>query len=866
MLDHGAHVNDVNKDGTSPLLLACSTAQAETVRNLLKAKAAPNIADVEGDASLHAAIAANCSERTLQDIIDHGANVNAVNKKGRTALLLGCSYRHTDSVRVLLEAGADATIADEEGFSCLHAAIDGYCSLETLRALTDHGANINVARKDGTSAFLRACSTGQSESVKFLLEAGADVNITKPCGNTCLHEAVIGRCSNEILKKIIQHGVNVNYINSKSQTVLICACYAAQVGSVKLLLENGADPNISDDCSFTCLHAAVHGCCTNETLQEIITRHAHLDAQDTDGRTALLLACLFRRQDSVSILLEVGSNPNIADNDGITCLQAAVKEAFRKKVINTIINHGANVNAKNKDNRTALITACARGNKDAINGLLGAGADPKIVDANNDTCLHEAVMSGCNTSVLQSIIDHGADVNATNKNRVAILSIACQMGNVDAINVLLKAGADPTVTDAEGDTYLHYAVREDYSNKVIQTIINNGADVNAANENNVTALMIACEKGNVEAMNVLLNAEADPNIVDDCCDTCLQKAVRAGSNKEVLKTIINYGADVNAMNNDNRTALMISCENGNIDALNELLNAGGNPNITHSDEDTCLHKAISAGCNKEILQALIDHGADVNVTDEYNVTPLMIACEMGNVRAMNVFLNVGADPDIADDFGDTCLQMAIRAGCNKDDLQAIINHSADVNAQNKNNRTALMIVCKMGNLDAVNMLLNAGADPNISDADGNTCLHVCVGPHYKAQVLQVSIDHSDDVNATNKNNGTALLTACKTGNVDAIGMLLNAGAVPNITQCDGDTCFHEAISAGCNNEILQALSDHGADVNTTDHDNVTALMKACDKGNTDAINVLLNAGADPNIADAYSYKYLHYAVLNGSSK
>ena len=161
ILDHGAHVNVVNKDGATPLLLACSTAQAEPVRLLLKERADPNIAYADGDASLHTAVAADCSKQTIQGLMDYGADVNAVNKRGRTALLLSCFYRHIDSVNVLLVAGADPTVADEEGFSCLHAAIDGYCSKDTLQALIDHGTHIDATRKDGTNAFLSACRTGQ---------------------------------------------------------------------------------------------------------------------------------------------------------------------------------------------------------------------------------------------------------------------------------------------------------------------------------------------------------------------------------------------------------------------------------------------------------------------------------------------------------------------------------------------------------------------------------------------------------------------------------------------------------------------------------------------------------------------------------
>ena len=445
----------------------------------------PNIAYADGDSSLHSAIGADCTKETIQEIIDHGADVDAVNKRGRTALLLGCFYRQLDSVKVLLGAGADPTIADEEGFSCLHAAIDGYCSKDTLQALIDHGAHVDATRKDGTNALLRACTTGQSESLMFLVEAGADVSITKPDGSTYLHTAVKGDCSKEALQKIIEQGViNVNVVNRQYETALLLACESTQTNIVNLLLRKGVDPNISDIQGSTSLHAAVHGCCANETLQDIINHKVQLDYQDNDGKTALLLSSSYRQQESLKFLLEAGSNPNIVDNDGDTCLHAAVKGGCSKTIIYAIIDHDAHVNATNKDNQTALAIACVKKNVNAINVLLNAGANPNITDADGDTCLHTAALKECSKEVLHAVIDHGVDVNATNKENQTALTVACINKDESAINVLLNARTNPNIVNDNGDTCLHVAVIKECSKEVLQAIIDHAVDVNATNKGN----------------------------------------------------------------------------------------------------------------------------------------------------------------------------------------------------------------------------------------------------------------------------------------------------------------------------------------------------------------------------------------------
>ena len=1020
ILDHGAHVNAANKEGTTPLLLACSIAQLEAVKHLLGAKADPNRAYPDGDACLHAAIAADCSKETIQELIDHGAEVNNVNKRGRTALLLGCFYRQMDSIKVLLEAGANPSIADEEGFSCLHAAIDGICSRDTLQALIDHGAHIDATRKDGTNALLRACTTGQSDSVTFLLESGADVNIAKANGNTCLHEAINGNCNGDALQKIVQQGVDVNFVNSKSETALIHACHKAQAESIKILLEKGADPNISNADDHTCLHAAVHGCCTNETLQEIITHHAHLDAQDTDGATALFLACGYRQHGTIKILLEAGCNPNSAANKGITCLMAAVFAGCSKNIIRSIISHGANVNATTISNESALSVACKMKYMDIIRVLLHSGANPNIAVNHGDTCLQRAICAGCTKEVIQAIIDHSADVNATNKKNVTALMLACEIGNKDAINVLLNAGANPDIAaaydydddyeefnddeddDGGGDTCLHYAVKYDCCTEVLQAIISHGGDVNATNKRNVTPLMRACEKGNKDTINVLLNAGADPNITHADGETCLHDSARnASCSKEVLQAIISHGADVNATDKNGRTALSCASGRGNADAIDVLLKAGADPNIRDGVGDTCLHEsalgqfaessindctdvnvtnitnqsALVLVCRKpglvavsvllksvtdpnvadtnrdslhcdpihnhiskelsqtvtelgaklyvlkgggsaatklytcntkhnesmkailrsgadttianmfgdtclhhflhreylsneydhETLQMLLDHGAPVNATNKNHQTAYMLACHQGNIDAMCAFVNAGADPNITDSWGNTSLHLVAQGGSGKLVLERLMEHSANVNAMNNKGATAIMLACEAGqteavNTDAINVLLNAGADPDIVDAYGETCLHCAARNNCCTEIFQAIISHGGDVNATGKNNRTALLIACEKGNKIATNVLLNAGADPNITDCNGEMCLHYAVLYDCCTEILQAVISHGGDVNATNKRNVTALMYACRKGNTDTINVLLNVGADPNIADAEGETCLHFAA------
>ena len=339
-----------------------------------------------------------------------------------------------------------------------------------------------------------------------------------------------------------------------------------------------------------------------------------------------------------------------------------------------------------------------------------------------------------NVYAAKVLLKAGADVNATTcMHNCTPLTYAVAHKDTDAINLLLKAGADPNIVFDEssdirirGVPCLLYAVFKYCSKEALQAIIDYGAHVNATSEENLTALMIACYKGCTDAIILLLKAGANPNIaIDHIGATCLMHAVDAYCSKDVLQAIIDHGADVNATNKENLTALMIPCAKRYTNAVNVLLETGADPNIALDNGLTCLMYVVGGDYSKEVLQALIDHRANVNATREGNHTALMIACAKSYTDAINVLLETDADPNIADDSGATCLMYAVFKDCSKDMPHAIIDHGADVNATSKENCTALMIACGKSSIGAINVLLESGADTNIANMNGNTCL-MCV--------------------------------------------------------------------------------------------------------------------------------------------
>ena len=182
---------------------------------------------------LHIACETGDYER-VKYLVEHGADVNAKNHKGKTALC------HTFNVGLY----------------------------EIMKYLLEHGADINAKDEVGFTALIRTCWYGNVPLMKYLVEKGADVNAKDKLGNTALHW-VCGRkyisIMNDITKYLVEHGADVNAKNCKKRTPFHLACYNYQFVNVKYLVEHGADVYAKDGEGQTAIGWAIEN--SNQMLE-----------------------------------------------------------------------------------------------------------------------------------------------------------------------------------------------------------------------------------------------------------------------------------------------------------------------------------------------------------------------------------------------------------------------------------------------------------------------------------------------------------------------------------------------------------------------------------------------------------------------
>ena len=201
----------------------------------------------------------------------------------------------------------------------------------------------------------------------------------------------------------------------------------------------------------------------------------------------------------------------------------------------------------------------------------------------------------------------------------------------------------------------------------------------------------------------------------------------------LVKLLIKLGADPNVcVNNVNRrSALIISCYSRNYEIAKYLLNHGADVNIRDNYDNTPLmYCGFVTGC-ADIAELLLQHGADVNIQNEDGATALMCSCVERFIDIVKLVLRHDADVNIRDNLGMTALMHSCRIeNADINIVKLLLKRNADIDVQNNGGETVLIIAIKRGHLDIAELLLQHGANPNIHDIGGGTALSYTIQRGY----------------------------------------------------------------------------------------------------------------------------------------
>lgn len=313
-----------------------------------------------------------------------GADKEARNDNGATALLAAAQYGKMDIFKYLIDAGADKAVKDSSCRTALMLAAE-YGMLDIVKYLVEEGAGLVAKDDDGRTMLMLASQwSGKLEVVQYLVEQGADVNDKDKNGSTALMMAV-QHSKLDVVKYLHEQGADLEVRDHDGNTPwMLAAECCAQHDVVQYYVEHGVKQEAVNDCSDTRSNLMLH----EEGGLEVVAGVAQQRAEkEHDDKTVLLVTQEHNSNGMGSYLAQEARN-----KEGKTALMIAATKGKMDEVQH-LVEHGADHEATDNDGTTALLQAARSGQLDVVQYLAEHGADTWCVDLNGNTLLHHLIGS-----------------------------------------------------------------------------------------------------------------------------------------------------------------------------------------------------------------------------------------------------------------------------------------------------------------------------------------------------------------------------------------------------------------------------------------------------------------------------------------
>jgi uncharacterized protein len=458
-------------------------------------------------------------------------------------------------------------------------------------------------------------------------------------------------------------------------------------------------------------------------------------------------------------------------------------------------------------NDLTLIDAARAADATAVQRLLTKHVDVNATASDGMTALHWAVHHGA-VDIVDTLLRAGADPSAVTRYDVSPLMLAIWNGDERMVERLMAAGADPRQSRPEGDTLLMHAARIGEP-AIVKSLIAHGLDVGAREHwLGQTALMWAAAEDHAEIVHMLADAGADLEATARIMsppqrDILDSRTDKDGAALQVLQTTFPRGGF---------TALLFASRNGSVKSAEVLVRAGADLNHADPDGITPLHIAIR-NAHYDVAALLIQAGADVNAVDRVGSSPLYVAVDMNSLDWMpnqppprrtgtlssldlvKMLLTKGAAPNAT--------LRSVPLGWRE--VPPVQNAVAGVLGPGT---TAFIRAAKNADLDAMRVLLDAGADPNLTTAVKTTAMMAAVGGIGRKEGLDFRITAVEETSV-----------------IAAVTLCLARGADVNARNALGQTALHAAAKVGATH-VVEFLAGHGADLHLRTADGATPLDEA----------------------------------------
>ena len=682
----------------------------------------------------------------VQKLIRSGADLNSSGYKGgSTALHIAAEQGFIDIVEFLLWKNANVNAVDGQGNTALILAVNWAGSSILLNLLLAHGANHHLQNSQGSTALMKAVEVMDIDAVRILLVAGSDIKQKNKQRKTARDIAVKLDLADVFDSLQSEAGKWNKYALGK-------AVLSNNTEALKILLDCGEKEDRArtvsikrgcDNSKKYALQKLMESFCSDAKnnkdvdsvkldMAKILLLSDHVPETNYDYHIGSVL------NDALIDAIEYG----IYDLVGIIC-----------KVKNINLNLICKLNLISKLNLTstghsALMKAAERGKSDILKLLLNFGADPKTSNCSGETALTFAVMHGhfqC-AKILHQLYK---------PSKIELEQIIRKIEEQDQIESLqFLASLYDSHEDKISESLLKYAALNG-NFKAMQLIVHNGVDINGTCNGEGPALLFAlgydeslshmreyCQV--MDIVKFLVENGACVNRISSF-NSPLVTAVKIKCHRDVLEYLIEHGADVHEVGDDEGNTPLTAYNFCSPDEgiLDNLLEAGADPNKANTFGNTALHQAISRCSYKGYycdwrplsiiyIKKLFDAGADLEAIDSNGNTPLLLAASINDeykdmFEHISLLKSLGANMKAVNREGINALILSLSHEPHVKFLKLLASDEEQVNLQTPDGHTPLIVAALVSNTEAIDFLLEAGADPHVADNKQETALSILLG-------------------------------------------------------------------------------------------------------------------------------------------
>ena len=373
-------------------------------------------------------------------------------------------------------------------------------------------------------------------------------------------------------------------------------------------------------------------------------------------------------------------------------------------------------------------------------------------------------------------------------------------------------------------------------------------------------------QGEQDLVREVLQYQADSKNLAN--ETALHLACQDGHLAVVRMLLTEFGADINARDDENETPLNKATLGGHIDVVEALISEFGCSANTRGYQDrTLLHQACAKGHLKLARKLTLQYNIPVNSQDSKKQTPLHHSCGFGYIAVTRMLLTeCGADINAQDNQTNTPLNKAALGG-HTDVVEALISEfGCSVNTRGYKDRTLLHQACAKGHLELARKLtLQYNIPVDSKDSEKGTPLHLSCNFGHLAITRVLLTEFGADINAEDYQNNTALSTAALGGHIDVVEALISEfGCSANTRGYEDRTLLHQACDKGHLVLARKLILQYSIPVDSKDSEKRTPLHLSCGLGHLAVTRMLLTEfGANINARDNQNSKPLDKAALGG---